>query len=143
MSAAGHKWKGWSPRRALALALIAAAIAIMYFVPPAYFGIWCLGPLAILVSLRLIRPPGLRAKAISGPQSPKGGGQSARLARFLLAVSLVAAGVSYMLMYLDFAHGAKQTFPVWLFVGSGVAVAISWGYLTVVKARQRLDGGRQ
>jgi hypothetical protein len=121
--------------RALAGALLAFAGAV-FFLRPHEFGSRSLGLLAIFVSLWLVRRSNMyvwRARGqMVGAWSPATAAKRiGRLAWTLTAVSLVACGVFYFLMYLDLLHGGKETWPVYAFACAALALALTTGYVAM------------
>lgn len=120
-----------------ALALVLGAFAVATFVlRPNSFGIRSLGLLGIMVGLWLVRQSNAfvrraRGQVVDGWPAAKSVKRVGPLAWTLTALSLVACGVGYHLMYLDALRGYKEVWPVNVFLAAVLALVITSGYVAM------------
>lgn len=121
--------------RALALVLMVFAGAI-FILRPHNFGAQLLIALAIFASILIVRYSNAsvwRARGqVVGERSPATAAKRVgRLAWALTAVSLIACGVFYFLMYLDQLHGGKVLWPVYAFFVAVLALTVTASYVVM------------
>ncbi|HEV2490317.1 MAG TPA: hypothetical protein VGT03_10945 [Candidatus Acidoferrales bacterium] len=121
--------------RALALVLMVFAGAI-FILRPHNFGARLLIALAIFAAISIVRYSNAsvwRARGqVVGESSPATAAKRVgRLAWTLTAVSLIACGVFYFLMYLDQLHGGKVLWPVYAFFVAALALTATSMYVAM------------
>lgn len=119
--------------RALALVLMVFAGAI-FILKPHDSRFRSLALLAIILGVWIVQRSNAsvwRARGQRGADSSpvKQLKRVGPLAWSLTAVSLIACGVFYFLMYVDQLHGGNVLWPVWGFFFSGLALAATSAYI--------------
>lgn len=119
--------------RAVALVLMVFAGAI-FILRPHNFAAQLLVALAILAGVLIVRYSNAsvwRARGqVVGEWSPATTAKRVgRLAWTLTALSLIACGAFYFLMYLDQVHGGKVLWPVYAFFVAVLALTVTGSYV--------------
>ena len=114
------------------LLLLVGGVAL--FVGMNNFGVRCLGLVACIASVYLIRISNVRAR----PSLPMTGGDAndseagekgTRLMWIIGAALVPVAGASFFYLYQDGLHGYHDTLPVYIFAGVAVICTVVWSYL--------------
>ena len=117
---------------ALAIALLVCG-ALSLAMGSTHFLVRPLGGLACLVSVWLVKVSRVYAKsdvAASARNVSAGTSERPRPIMWALgAVSLIAAGISYLYLYKDALDGYHDILPVYLFATAMLVCAVVWGYL--------------
>lgn len=121
--------------RALALVLMVSAGAIL-ILRPHDFGAQLLVALAIFASVLIVRYSNASAWRARGQVVAEWSPATAtkrvgRLAWTLTAMSLIACGVFYFLMYLEQLHGGKVLWPVYAFFVAALALTVTASYVVM------------
>jgi hypothetical protein len=104
------------------------------FVGMKNFGVRCLGLVACIASVYLIRISNVRARPslpmTSGDSKDfKAGKKGTRLMWIIGAALVPVAGASFFYLYRDGLRGYHDTLPVYIFAGVAALCTVVWSYL--------------